>query len=428
MSFVSADMRSKIASGLRGSRRRLEYFEDICGCGGRFAGSESEKAAVAYLKNCIEVDFGRPAEVFTCAFDGWARRAQSLALLGPRGGADLDCHALVWSPATPAKGLEAEVLDLGRGLPDDIRANSDAVRGRFVLVRHEYMFASETMHRRWKYDAARECDAAGFLIAGHLPGDLLVTGSSGRNRAEDIPAAAITHEGAARLGAGGGALPRVRLTIETAISDAFAESLILDLPGETDERVVLSAHIDGHPLGESAIDNATGLAVALDVARVLQPHVAGLRRGLRLCLFNLEEWGLAGSARYVDGLSQPARDAIALNVNLDSVGGDGRLTALTSDFPGVEKFLRTVPGCGTEDLRFYRPLMRNSDHYNFARHGIPAFRLVAGFDDPASKLRYVLTPADRHDLVTAQELERAAILTAAIVLEACAAPALTLRE
>lgn len=428
MGAVSAEMVDAVNSAIRGSQRRLEYFEDLCACGGRFAGSDSEKAAVAYLKDRIEADFAQPPEVFASSFDGWARRGQSLARLNGRGGADLDCHALVWSPATPPGGIEAEVLDLGRGLPDDIHAHADAVQGRIVLVRHEYMFASETMHRRWKYDAARACGAAGFLIASHLPGDLLVTGSSGRNRPEDIPAAAITQEGAALLGLDDGALPRVRLTIETAVDASAAESLLLDLPGETDERVVLSAHIDGHPLGESAIDNATGLAVALDVARALRPHLTGLRRGLRLCLFNLEEWGLAGSARYVDGLSQRARDAIALNINLDSVGGDGTLTALTSDFPEVESFLRTIPGGGPEGLRFYRPLMRNSDHYNFARHGIPAFRLVAGFDDPASNLRYVLTPADRRGLVTAHELERAAILSARIALEACAAPELSLRS
>lgn len=426
MAAVSAEMVDAVTAAIRGSRRRPEYFEDLCACGGRFAGSDSETAAVAYLKNRIEADFGQPAEIFASPFDGWARRAQSLALLEGQGGRDLDCHALVWSPATPPGGIDAEVLDLGRGLPDDIHANADAVRGRIVLVRHEYMFASETMHRRWKYDAARKCGAAGFLIASHLPGDLLVTGSSGRNRAEDIPAAAITQEGAALLHPVGGALPRVRLTIETAVDGAAAESLLVDLPGETNERIVLSAHIDGHPLGESAIDNATGLAVALDVARILQPHLAGLRRGLRLCLFNLEEWGLAGSALYVDGLSQRARDAIALNINLDSVGGDARLTALTSEFPKVEEFLRSVPGGGVDELRFYRPLMRNSDHYNFARHGIPAFRLVAGFDDPASNLRYVLTPADRRGLVTELQLERAALLTARIALEACAARDLSL--
>ena len=45
--------------------------------------------------------------------------------------------------------------------------------------------------------------------------------------------------------------------------------------------------------------------------------------------------------------------------------------------------------------------MQNSDHANFALAGIPAMRLVAGFDDPGANLRYVLTPADTRDKVAA---------------------------
>ena len=52
-------------------------------------------------------------------------------------------------------------------------------------------------------------------------------------------------------------------------------------------------------------------------------------------------------------------------------------------------------------LRTVRPLMQNSDHANFALAGIPALRLVAGFDDPNANLRYVLTPADTRDKVQA---------------------------
>jgi Zn-dependent M28 family amino/carboxypeptidase len=64
--------------------------------------------------------------------------------------------------------------------------------------------------------------------------------------------------------------------------------------------------------------------------------------------------------------------------------------------------------------------MANSDPYNFARRGIPAFRLVAGFDEPDSRLRYLLTPADTLDKTAPAELKMAAPLTAQTVLRACA--------
>ncbi|MFM9449645.1 hypothetical protein, partial [Streptomyces acidiscabies] len=59
--------------------------------------------------------------------------------------------------------------------------------------------------------------------------------------------------------------------------------------------------------------------------------------------------------------------------------------------------------------------MMNSDHGNFAMAGIPAFRLVAGYDDPAANLRFVLTEADTRDKVARADLREAALLAAAIV-------------
>lgn len=68
-----------------------------------------------------------------------------------------------------------------------------------------------------------------------------------------------------------------------------------------------------------------------------------------------------------------------------------------------------------------RPFLSNSDHANFAKAGIPAFRLVAGYDDPNSNLRFVLTPNDTRDKVALSELSAAARLSAAITAAACQA-------
>jgi Iap family predicted aminopeptidase len=405
-------------------------FEAICETGGRFAGTDSERTAVALLKRRLAAAAGSPVTVVPLAHDGWRRTAQRLEVLDPPRG-DLPCHALVWSPSTPPGGLVAEVVDLGRGTPDDIDRRRDELRGRIALVRHEYMFWPGTVHRRVKYEAARSAGAAGFLIANRVPGDLLVTGSSGRGAADDIPAAGISLESGAALaegpGTGPGAWPRVRLTITTESAPSTVDCLVVDLPGRGAEWVVLSAHIDGHPLAESAIDNATGLAAALTVARAMRPVMGAMERGLRICLFNLEEWGVAGSARYLDGRSAADRAAIRLNVNLDSIAGDPSLTALTSDFPALEPFLQPVAAALGMHLGFHSPLMANSDHAHFARHGIPALRLLAGFDRPDSDLRFVLTPADRREIVAPADLLNATRLAAAIVLVACAEPVLDLR-
>ena len=115
----------------------------------------------------------------------------------------------------------------------------------------------------------------------------------------------------------------------------------------------------------------------------------------------------------------PSAAKIALNVNLDSVGGSPNLAALSSGYAGVEPFLLRVAAANGQSLRTVRPLMTNSDHANFAQGGIPAMRLVAGFDDPNAHLRVVLTPADTRDKVAQSELRQATLFTAALVAAAC---------
>jgi Zn-dependent M28 family amino/carboxypeptidase len=407
-----------IADRIAADRGLWQDFNDICDCGGRLAGTESEKKAFALLRERVRAaspaNAGRSIPV---PYGGWRAKRATLSL---GDGTAAACHPLVRTIATPKQGLTAEVVDLGRGTPEEFQAHAADIKGRIVLVRHELMFAAGTIHRRRKYDMARANGAAGFLIAGPLPGEL-VAGSSGREGGEGIPALGIAPETAARLARSADGWPRATMVIETEESPAETETLVYDFPGSTGDWVVLSAHVDGHDLAESAMDNGTGLAAVLAATRALAPEVARWRRGLRVMFFSVEEWALTGSAQYVKALSQAERDRITLNVNLDSVAGSPNLTALTSGYAGVEPFLLKIAAANGQKLRTVRPLMTNSDHANFAAGGIPAIRLVAGFDDPGANLRLVLTPADTRDTVAEADLRRATILTAAIVAAACEA-------
>lgn len=385
-------------------------FNAICDCGGRQSGTPSEAAAVALLSRLGAEATGVLARRFATPYGGW--RALDVAL-ETAGGRALPAVALLRSAATPEAGLNLEVVDLGRGTPEEFEAHREEIPGRAVMVRHELMFAAGTLHRRLKYEAAVRAGAAAFLIAGPAEGSL-VSGSSGRGVEVGVPAVGIAPEGAAALTRTASGFARIMLRVVVEESQGTADSLLFDLPGRSDEWVVLSAHIDGHALGESAMDNASGLAAALATARALAPAVAAGRRGLRLALFNIEEWALNGSASYVAGLSRPERDAISLNVNLDTVAGGRKLTALTSGYADLEPFLLACSSQTKIPLGVFRPLQRNSDHANFAEAGIPAFRLVSGFGETDASTRLVLTRYDTRDTVRRDQLESAATLATAI--------------
>src|SRR2546430_17119962 len=132
---------------------------------------------------------------------------------------------------------------------------------------------------------------------------------------------------------------------------------------------------------------------ALGLARLLAPHVSGCPRGLRICLFSAEEWGLIGSRIWLEQMDEAARQSMVINVNLDSVGGAFGLTALTSGFEHLDAWIKDTAALAGLPIATYLPLMANSDHANFAAHGIPAIRLLTDFNAPDSNLRLVLTAA-----------------------------------
>lgn len=385
-------------------------FAAICDTGGRLQGTDSADRAFALIEERLAT-LG-PVANEPVPYAGW--RCHEARLTDVATGRALDCAPLLGAAPTPAEGLLLETLDCGRGAPGDYAAAA----GRAVLARHEYPFSAGTVHRRVKLAAAQEAGAAAFMIVQPEPGVGPVSGSSGRAGGKGIPAMGISAEAGALLADG----RRVRMTLLGEDHPAMTPTVVLDLPGRGEGRVVLSAHLDGHPLGESAIDNATGLAAALCLARAAAPVIGDCPRGLMVCIFGAEEWALAGSKAWLDRMPAARRSRLAVNINLDSIAGSPSLTALTSGFEGLGPFLSTAAEKAGRRLRTHLPLMTNSDHANFAAHGIPAARLIAGFGEPDSALRYLLTPADRRAIVPMAQLQAATLTAGALLWEALNAP------
>ena len=398
-------------------------FQALCDLGGRVAGSASEAAALAFARERLSAVPGARVRDDPVDYPGW--RCRMAQLTSATTGSAFQCTPLLGTAS--AAGIVAEVLDLGLGRHEDFGRHANRVRGRIVMVRHEYPFASGHVHRRVKLSLAQQMGAVGFLIAHAEGGVGAVSGSSGRNGGAGIPALGIGVEAAeAFRRLPDGTLPVARMVIDGDDHPARTHTLVADLPGRGPDWVVVSAHIDGHPHGESAMDNATGVAVALGLARLLAPHVSECPRGLRICLFSAEEWGLVGSRIWLEQMDEDARRSMVINLNLDSVGGASGLTALTSGFERLDAWVKATAARADLPIATHLPLMANSDHANFAAHGIPAVRLIAGFGAPDSNLRLVLTAADTRDKVHPDELDQALRIATTLTWQALAAADATL--
>ena len=398
-------------------------FEALCDLGGRVAGSASEAAALAFARERLAAVPGARVHDDPVDYPGW--RCRTVQLVSAMTGVAFPCTPLLGTAS--AAGVVAEALDIGLGRVEDFERHADRIRGRIVMVRHEYPFAGAHVHRRVKLSLAQRMGAVGFLIAHPEQGVGAVSGSSGRNGGAGIPALGIGVEAAdAFRRSPDGPLPTARMVIDGDDYPARTCMLIADLPGRGPDWVVVSAHIDGHPHGESAMDNATGVAVALALARLLAPHVCECPRGLRICLFSAQEWGLVGSRIWLERMDEAARRSMVINLNLDSVGGASALTALTSGFERLDAWVKDTAVRAGLPIATHVPLMANSDHANFAAHGIPAVRLLAGFNAPDSNLRLVLTAADTRDKVQPEELDQALRIATTLTWQALSAADATL--
>jgi hypothetical protein len=66
-----------------------------------------------------------------------------------------------------------------------------------------------------------------------------------------------------------------------------------------DEMYIVAAHMDGMGYGEAANDDASGTALVMELARILNAPGVTTERSIRFALWNNEETGLNGAAAYV---------------------------------------------------------------------------------------------------------------------------------
>ena len=200
------------------------------------------------------------------------------------------------------------------------------------------------------------------------------------------------------------------LEAKTKLETRKVESanIVAKLPGTDpsmkDQYVVLSAHIDHVGIGEpvngdriynGAMDNASGTALALDMAESLKKDPAKHGRSILLVLVTGEEKGLLGSKYFAAHPTVPATSMVA-DINIDMFLPILPLKVLTvfgleeSDLGDRIRDVAKDFGVPVQgDPEPLRNVFIRSDQYNFIRHGIPALMPDVGAEpgSPEAKTR-----------------------------------------
>ncbi len=159
-----------------------------------------------------------------------------------------------------------------------------------------------------------------------------------------------------------------KITLKQEEYTGSSHNVVLDLPGEVDEYIALTAHYDSTSLSQGAYDNMSGSVGLLGIAEhfVKNPH----RYGLRFIWCGSEERGLLGSKAYCE--NEEALKNCVLNINLDMIGCImGKFIYCVT---GEEKLCHYISYLGSE-LGFGiegRQDVYSSDSTPFADKGVPA--------------------------------------------------------
>ena len=143
---------------------------------------------------------------------------------------------------------------------------------------------------------------------------------------------------------------------------------------------IVGAHLDTVPQAPGAEDNASGVAVMLELARL---H-AGSERPVRFIAFTSEEprgpgdnLHHFGSRAYVNRLDAPQRDAMRAMVSLDRVGVRSKAVPLCTGGLGTLEVRRQLGAAGRDAKVPISRCANNraSDHWSFERNDLPSARI-----------------------------------------------------
>jgi carboxypeptidase Q len=388
--------------------------------GGRVTGSPEMAKAVdwalaAFRAAGIEVH----TEKYKLATT-WSEGDTRLELLGPEK-FPIRLVAEGWSPATPTGGIEANLVDVGFGTPDDFTKAGNSVKGAILLVSTEIGSTWNDLFNEYALppgiiNRARTGGASAILWMGARERLLLYRHTNvGDGQIDVIPQAVVAREDAMHLARTIAAYPgkvRVHFTMPNRIGGPIDQyNVIGEIRGreKPDESVILGAHLDSWELGTGALDNGCNAAMVIEAARAIRATGLVPRRTIRFALFTGEEQGMVGSWQYV-AAHRAEMDKIRGVIIFDS--GIGRVSGYSlSGRRDIREALEQIlkPLSSWDINRHTLDGDIGTDNWDFLLDGVPT--MVANQEE-ANYLPNYHAASDTFDKVDMRELKINAAIAA----------------
>jgi len=188
---------------------------------------------------------------------------------------------------------------------------------------------------------------------------------------------------------------RLRNNLRTVNSRNVVARVVGSDTAHRDEYVIYDAHwdhfgigapVNGDSIYNGAADNATGTAGLLTLAKAYAAMKTPPKRSILFLSVTAEEQGLLGSQYYATNPIYPLNKTLAV-INMDVLNTAGPTKDLTVIGLGASDLDDYATAAAAEQGRKLRPdaepekgFYYRSDHFNFAKEGVPAFDPEAGVD------------------------------------------------
>lgn len=402
--------------------------------GPRLSGSAQAAAAVEYVAKQMR-DLGFEVRLEPVMVRHWVRGREEARLVrypgqAPGTSQKLVVTALGNSVPTRTEGITARVIVVNTFEELD-RLPAEEIKGKIVLFnrpfdefaalagRADEAYGAAALYRSSGPARAARRGAVAALVRSIGPRGLRLAHTGVTEYQKDgpkIPAGAVSTEDAdltTELAARGEVEAHLVLTPQDLPLEQ-SYNVIADLKGwqHPEQIVLVSGHLDSWDLGTGALDDASGLAIAMDVLRVIKAVNPKPKRTVRFVAWMNEENGTAGGRTYADDYKSELINHVAA-IELDY--GDGRplglnVSASQSRLLPITGLLHAMgnPIGGV----FQVDSSPGVDLGPMNQAGVPA---IAPLQDARHYFDYHHTAADTFDKVRFEELRRNLMVLSSLV-------------
>ena len=343
----------------------------------RWAGTDNERTAAEYVASCLDIVSLERQHVESFDLQTADCHNVSVCVIGDSW--QLDARPCLFCPSV---NVVSPLVDVGFGMPHELNAVQERLCGSVALIQSEYEPFSEPQLLTLRLRELANHGVAAALTGASYPGrrmmHLSVADWRDNPTSVPLPLVQTSREDAARLKRRLSHDLRVAVHVESSFRTTDSWNAFADLPGtiHPDDSILLAAHHDTTPDSFGANDNAAGVAVLVETARLLSQLSDELDvrpgRTIRFASFGAEEQGLQGSTAFVErhyGPERPPQFMLALDELCT-----GSMKGVVLQFPELQRFVQEQLDSLKSGLQCHvlSQLDASGDMFPFSRLGIPA--------------------------------------------------------